>query len=84
MWALGSRVDLFRLERSGNKIDSRRRTEEGRSSPRRHWPQKAMVAQDATAMSKGESRLRCWINWIIILAVTGGRSKCLDPRGVRL
>lgn len=81
--ALGSRVDLFRLERNGNKIESKMRMEEGRSSPRRHWPQKAIVAQAEITISKGESRSRCWINWMIILAVTGGRGGCLE-HGVRL
>ena len=81
---LGLREDFLKLERRGkraiNKIDS----DEESSSPRRHCPQKAVAAQAAIAMSKGSLRSKRWISCMTILALTGGRGGCLEPRGIRL
>ena len=54
-----------------------------RSSPRRHWPQKASNAQAATAMSKGLVRSSlsksCWS----MVTVIGGRRGFLEEEGAR-
>ena len=78
------REDFFRLERVGKRDRGRVGDEEGKSSPRRHCPQKAVVAQVATVMSRGDSRLRCCRSCVNILELMGGRGGRLEPRGVRL
>ena len=51
-WEL--RVDLLKSERMGTGVDNKEDSEEGSNSPKRHWPQKAMVAQAAIALSRGD------------------------------
>ena len=58
--------------------------EDGRSSPRRHWPQKAITAHAATAASKWEVRSSLSTNWDSILALIGGRNGRLELSGERL
>ena len=58
--------------------------EVGKSSPRRHCPQKAVAAQAATAASSGELRSRTPTSCAIIFALTGGRRGCLEDPGARL
>jgi hypothetical protein len=51
-------MDLLKPERSGREIGEETEIEMGRSSPKRHCPQKAVQVQAATAASKGRLRLR--------------------------
>jgi hypothetical protein len=51
-------------------------------SPRRHWPQKAMLAAAAMAASAGSLMLRLVIREISIERVTGGRKERRDEMGV--
>jgi hypothetical protein len=52
----GFRTDHLKPERVGKGVDSRIDADEGSSSPRRHCPQKAVVAHAAIAASNGELR----------------------------
>ena len=58
----GLRMDLLNPERIGKDMEEGAEEEEGRSSPRRHCPQKAVEAQAATAALNGRLRLRFVIN----------------------
>ena len=84
MHASGFFSDLLKLERVGNGDEGRFECDNGRSSPKRHWPQKAAVAHAATAASKGELRLRFWISRTSIVVLTGGRGTCLEEVGAEL
>ena len=54
------------------------------NSPRRHWPQKAVAAQAATAASKGEVRSRFSTSWDNMLALMGGRGGRVEFLGAEL
>ena len=84
MQASGFLTDLLKSERIGKGERGRVDDDKGRSSPRRHWPQKAVTAQAATAASNGELRSRFWTRRINIAALTGGRGACLDELGAKL
>ena len=71
-------------ERVGRGIFSEGDDEEGRSSPRRHWPQKAVAAQVAIAASTGVLRSRFSTSCESILALIGGHGRCFEPPGARL
>ena len=83
-WGLES--DLLKSDRVGKDSESEgERCMEGeRSSPRRHCPQKAVVAHAATAASRGRLRSSLVISWDSILALIGGRSGCLQFLGAEL
>jgi hypothetical protein len=80
----GLRSDLLKPDRNGKGVDKRTDEDDGRSSPRRHWPQKAVVAHAATATSKGSLRSRRSTSCSIIAAFTGGRGRRFEPWGARL
>ena len=84
MYDRSLRVDLLKSERVGKGVVTRIDEEEGRSSPKRHWPQKAVVAQAAITASSGELRSRCSTSCKSIVALIGGRGGRLEPRGARL
>jgi hypothetical protein len=77
----GFRTDLLKPERVGKGVDSKMDADDGSNSPKRHWPQKAVVAHAATAISNGELRSKWSMSWEIILVLTGGRGKRLEPPG---
>jgi hypothetical protein len=80
----GSRRDLLKSERVGRGGGRRGDAEGGKSSPRRHWPQKAATAHAATAASKGELRSRLSTSCESILALIGGRGGRFELSGARL
>ena len=84
MQAFGFLNDLLKSARVGSGEGGRVDDNEGRSSPKRHWPQKAVTAQAATAASNGELRSSSWIRSPSIVALTGGRGSCLDEDGAKL
>ena len=59
MHECGLREDLLKPERVGKKVEKGEEDVAGKSSPKRHWPQKAVVAHAATAASRGELGSRC-------------------------
>lgn len=79
----GLRMDLLKPERIGKGVEEGLEEEEGRSSPKRHCPQKAVQAQAATTASKGRSRSRLVISCDSMVAVTGGRGGRFEDMGAR-
>jgi len=77
----GDFVDRFWREGLEEVDESVR--EEDKSSPRRHWPQKAMLAAAATAASRGSRRLRASIRDNNMVVLTGGRGGRREESGVR-
>lgn len=57
--------------------------EEDRSSPRRHWPQKATLAAAATAASRGSRRSSASIRDDNMVVLTGGLGGRREESGVR-
>jgi hypothetical protein len=55
-------MDLLKPEQTEKGVKDIVVEEEGRSSPRQHWPQKAVQVQAATTASNGKLRLRLVIN----------------------
>ena len=84
MHASGFCRDLLKLERVGNGEGGRDEYIRGKSSPKRHWPQKAIVAQAATAASKGELRSKPCTRSTSMVAFTGGRGACLEELRAKL
>ena len=52
--AKGFHSDLLKLEHVGKGLERAMEVDEGKSSPKRHCPQKAVVAQAVIAALKGE------------------------------
>ena len=84
MQVSGFLTDLLKSDRISNGERGGVDDDKGRSSPRQHWPQKAVTAQAATAASNGELRSRFWTRRINIAALTGGRGARLDELGAKL
>ena len=76
-------MEHLKSARVGRGLDSRSEAWDGKSSPRRHCPQKAVTVQAATAASNGELRSRLSMSCEIILALTGGRGERLEAPGAR-
>ena len=76
-------MDLLKAERVGKEVVEER-DDEGSSTPRRHWPQKAVTAHAATAASKGNDRSSPSMSWTIILALIGGRGGREEVPGAEL
>jgi hypothetical protein len=58
----GLRIDLLKPEQTGKGVEDVVAEEEGRSSPRQHWLQKAVQAQAAITVLNGRLRLTLAIN----------------------
>ena len=76
-------VEWVKWEQAGLEVVERSKEDIDRSSPRRHWPQKASNMQAATATSKGLVRSSplnsCWSMAIVI----SGRRGFLEEDGAR-
>lgn len=80
----GLRFDLLKPERVGSAAGFKVDSERGNNSPRRHWPQKAVAAQVATAASNGEFKSNVCTSLDSMVAVMGGRGGRLEDPGARL
>jgi hypothetical protein len=80
----GLRTDLLKPARVGKGVVRRITEDEGSNSPNRHWPQKAVVTQAATATSNGSLRSKRLTNWVSMVAFIGGRGGRFEPWGARL
>ena len=80
----GFHKDFLKSDWAGRRVGSRGKEDDGKSSPKWHWPQKATTAQAATAASKGKLILRPLMSCQSILELTGGWGGHLDLPGAWL
>ena len=83
MCALRLREECVRWARAGLEVTERSEDAEERSSPSRHWPQKAIRAQAAMAASLGCVRSKFSMRSTSMAIVTGGRGGSMEEGGVR-
>jgi hypothetical protein len=84
MYEWGFQSDFLRSKRVESGVVGEREDVGGRSLPKQHCPQKAVVVQAAIATLSEELRSRLPTNRDSMVALIGGLNGCLECLGARL